>query len=310
MIVSIKNSGDPSVHSVGGKGKSLIRLASADYTVPDGFVLCAEAFFRTLKDNGLHENVRERARHLDMTNFESIGGELRDVIDEMEMPDELRESLTESITRLDTNALAIRSSAISEDSKNASFAGLHESRLNVPKDREVIIRAIRDCWRSLYTNRAIVYRLQKGLSNWDGMAVVVQELVNSEVSGITLTAHPMDEEHILIESTYGFGDLVVGGQVDPDQYRVNPGNKHKPSEVIERTIGSKKRVSTTNTEGVKVQNVDESEESALSDEKIIKIANICKDIEGLFGYPQDIEWCYKSGTFYILQSRPITSDAR
>jgi pyruvate,water dikinase len=306
MIKIITSGGDPSVHSVGGKGKSLIQLASASYAVPDGFILEAQAFFDTLEANGKRENIQERAKHLDMTNFESVGEELRDTVNELEISDELREHLHDALLRLDTDAVAVRSSAISEDSKKASFAGLHESRLNVPADLEVIGDAVRDCWRSLYTNRAIVYRLQKGLSHWDGMAVVVQELIDPDVSGITLTAHPMDDNHMLIESSFGFGDIIVGGEVDPDEFRID----RDTHGVISKSIGSKKQISKSAYRGVTKINNDNSDKATLTSDEVKEIAEACMNIENLFGYPQDIEWCCKEDNFYLLQSRPITGDAR
>jgi pyruvate,water dikinase len=140
------------------------------------------------------------------------------------------------------------------------------------------------------------------------MAVVIQEMIDSEISGITLTAHPMDSSNLMIEASYGYGDLIVGGEVDPDEYRINRGDLA----VLNRTIGSKSKISQGADSGTTVSQAEESQtsEPVLTDGEATQVARKCMNIERLFSYPQDIEWCLVDSNLYILQSRPITGDAQ
>lgn len=306
MLSGISVNQELSVESVGGKGQSLNRLSRADYTVPDGIILESDAFFETLKANDVYDKTSELVEELNMATFDDVGTKLRELIESLEISDQLQEGLDQAVTQITTEAVAVRSSAVSEDSKQASFAGLHDTYLNVPNETEKLFEKVRSCWESLFTDRAIVYREQKGISHWEGMAVIIQELVDPDVSGITFTSHPQEKTDILIEAAQGFGDIIVGGEINPDEYRISS----ESWEFKERHIGSKKRVSQPDQEGVVISTQDQGNTPALSDSEIIDIARQCKDIEQLFEYPQDVEWCYQDGTLHIVQSRPITGDAK
>jgi pyruvate,water dikinase len=308
MIQRISSTESSTPETAGGKGDSLITLSSAGFSVPDGVIVTTDLLTEVLKANDVYKSTQATLEQMDMTNFQDAASTLRETVEGLDVPTELRSQITESVAELGTDAVAVRSSAVAEDSKEASFAGLHESKLNVPTKPDTVMAAVRSCWKSLFTNRAIVYRLQKDIPHEGSMAVVIQEMIDSEISGITLTAHPMDSSNLMIEASYGYGDLIVGGEVDPDEYRINRGDLA----VLNRTIGSKSKISQGADSGTTVSQAEESQtsEPVLTDGEATQVARKCMNIERLFSYPQDIEWCLVDSNLYILQSRPITGDAQ
>jgi len=202
--------------------------------------------------------------------------------------------------------VAVRSSATAEDSLSASWAGELESYLNVTK--ETLLDAVKKCWASLFTPRAIFYRFEKEMHKEHvAVAVIIQKMVQSEISGITFTVHPVTEDRnqIVIEAGYGLGEAIVGGMITPDTYVVN-----KKELIIEdRNISRQKIMIVRGAEGNKEEIVplEKQELPKISDEQIIELSKICIAIENHYGFPCDIEWTLENGSFYIVQSRPITT---
>lgn len=308
MIQRISSTDSSTPEAVGGKGDSLISLSAAGFTVPDGVVVTTDLLTEVLRANDAYERTQATLEGMDMTNFQEAAATLRKTVEGLEISSTYQSEITEAVSELDADAVAVRSSAVAEDSKEASFAGLHDSKLNVPTEPEEILAAVRSCWESLFTDRAMVYRLQKDIPHEGSMAVVIQEMIDSDISGITLTAHPMDNSHLMIEASYGYGDLIVGGEIDPDEYRVNRADL----EILSRTNGSKSKISRGTDSGTTVSEADEAvaDELVLTGSEITEIAETCLEVERLFSYPQDVEWCLVDSTLHIVQSRPITGDAQ
>ena len=202
-------------------------------------------------------------------------------------PEGLAKEILAEFKKLKIKYVAVRSSATTEDSSSAAWAGQLESYLNVTEKN--LIRSIEKCWASLYSPRAIFYRSEKGLSKQKiSVAVVIQKMIQSEISGVCFTVHPVtkDKNQMVIEAGYGLGEAIVGGKITPDAY------------IINKSIGvGNLYLASKNIQG----------KQKLSDKQIIKLAELCQKIEKLFKYPQDIEWSFAKDKFYILQSRPITT---
>jgi pyruvate,water dikinase len=299
--------------TVGGKGASLGELSQAGIDVPPGFVVRTEgfkAFIDHLEKAGPMRARLEGADPDDLTALETICNNLMDRVRSEPVPESLQGAILSAYGQLvGEGAVAIRSSATSEDADDASFAGLQDTFLYVMNGRDALER-IRDCWASLYSVNSVTYRLKRGLPEADvAMAVVVQKMVNSEVSGVMFTRSPItgDKSIMVIEAAFGLGSAVVGGEVTPDRIAVGKitGN------VVERDIAEKAIEHRPKPEGG-VEEVEIEPERrilpALTDERVAALRNVGKRIEKHYGKPQDIEWAIErgSGRLYILQSRGET----
>jgi len=255
----------------GGKAASLGELTRAGINVPPGFVVTTEAY--QLYSNSL-------------------------------LPEDLQQKILSKFDELSTKRVSVRSSAVAEDSSNSSWAGQFESYLNVTKDE--LIQKIYDCWKSVEGARA--YATQQAPENTDTtLAVVVQKMVDSEVSGVTFTKNPVtaSETEVMIEATYGLGELLVQGAVTPDNYLVNKNTLT----IIDKQVPAKKSM-LVYSDGKNTQQpvaADKSASACLDDTQIIELTRLAVKIEDHYGQPQDIEWALEGGQFYILQSRPITA---
>ena len=203
--------------------------------------------------------------------------------------------------------VAVRSSATAEDSSVASWAGELESYLNTTE--KTLLANIKNCWSSLFTPRAIFYRKEKGLiDSAVSVAVVVQKMVESDVSGICFTVHPVTEDNkqIIIEAGFGLGEAIVSGSITPDSYVLD---KRNYSTIDANIAKQERKIIRCLKKGVKWVKVDkrEQEKQKLSDKQIVELAKICAGIEKHYKKPQDIEWALEKGKFYIVQSRPITT---
>ncbi|MHA2196996.1 MAG: PEP/pyruvate-binding domain-containing protein [Promethearchaeota archaeon] len=303
-----------SLEMIGGKGKSLAKMASAGMSVPSGFYLTTSAYKDFVKKNNLQEKIINFAKPEIVgktISFESASKNIQELINGVELSDETVKEIRHAYGELGGQdpAVAVRSSANAEDLPDLSFAGQQDTYLNV-RGEKALITAIRDCWASLWTPRAISYRHQMGIKQEVvAMAVVVQIMVPSDVSGILFTANPVNGERseIIINSSFGLGEAVVGGQVIPDTYVVDRSNLT----VKETMIGSKEqKIIYNGNQGTILQDVSEDErnESSLSEELLKDMTSIALDIEHLFdGVPQDIEWAISGSKLWLLQSRPITN---
>lgn len=299
---------EPKVSELGGKGYSLAVLINHGFNVPKGFVIVSDAFFEYLKQNNLMESTEKLTSEVDENNFQEKSKKIKKLILNGKVPERIALEIKTNLAKLDVQYVSIRSSAVSEDSLKASFAGLHDTFLNIKSEPELVLENIKKCWASLFNERAVVYRIRKNIPHLEGMAVVIQEMIPAEVSGITFTVHPTKEKTLLIEASYGIGDMVVSGKVEPDDLAVGRGTL----EITEKTLGNKTKMSICQSGQVEVTRVEKefAEKQVIPDERIKEIAKICLNIEKLFKYPQDIEWCICKDKLWVLQSRAITGAIR
>jgi phosphoenolpyruvate synthase/pyruvate phosphate dikinase len=288
FIKDFKNLSKYDAAIAGGKGASLGEMTQDGILVPSGFVILSTAFERFLEETDLNVEIDSILHSVDqkeMRTVENASEKIKTLIFGAEMPKSIAEEIQKFFKELNEKYVAIRSSATVEDSASASWAGQLESYLNVTEKN--ILENVKKCWASLYTPSAIFYRFEKGL--WKqkiSVAVVVQKMVDSEISGIAFSVHPVtqDPNQLIIEAGFGLGDKIVSGQITPDAYVVNK-----------------------STWDILDKNIADHNNQKLNDSEIIKLAKLITKIENHFGFPVDIEWAKEKNKFYITQSRPITT---
>lgn len=299
------------VPSAGGKGANLGDMAQAGLPIPPGFVVCASAYREMVESSGLDAKIEEILAGVDYSNsnqLQEVERQIRQLFENVPIASELRQLIVESYHALgDDVPVAVRSSATAEDLAGASFAGQQETFLNIV-GKEELLDAVRRCWSSLYTSRAIFYRHQKGFDTTQvSMAVVVQKMVNSEKSGVTFTVDPVLRNHfeMLIEAVWGLGEGVVSGTLTPDHYKID----RETYEVIFEFISEKRIMFCKDGNcGVVTLDVPSEKVSAhvLTPDELRQLVDLGNKVEEHFGCPQDIEWGIEDGQVYLLQSRPIT----
>jgi phosphohistidine swiveling domain-containing protein len=300
---------EPSIEVAGGKGVNLGRLAAYGFPVPPGFVVGTDAYRAFVADNDLEDAIRQAVDGIvpgDPAGLEAASKAIRERFAAGRLRAELAASLSEAYAALNRPAVAVRSSATAEDLPEQSFAGQHDTVLNVVGE-EALHKAVVTCWSSLWTARAIGYRARQGIAHDDlALAVVIQEMAPSEASGVLFTADPLDgrRTEMVIETTLGLGEALVSGQVEPDRYRVEAAS----GRILEKTVGAK-AVSIRPVEGggTARQMEEALEQQALPDGTIDLLVRLGRQVAELFGEPQDVEWAWDGERFYLLQSRPITS---
>ena len=303
--------------TAGGKGASLGEMTKAKIPVPPGFVIVADAFDYFISGKSSKEVSEvglEIKSELSKVDFESASSidraseKIRDIMADTKTPKELEEEIKKEFKKLKAKYVAVRSSATAEDSSIASWAGELETYLNTTE--KTLLQNVKRCWSSLFTPRAIFYRYEKNMADLKvAVAVVVQEMVESEISGIAFTVHPVtkDKNQLIIEAGYGLGEAVVSGQITPDSYVVDK----RDFSILDVNIAEQKKmlvrkgVSGNNT--WKAVSKAKQEHQKLLGSQIIELAKLCAHIEKHYKKPQDIEWAYAKGKFYITQSRPITT---
>jgi pyruvate,water dikinase len=294
----------------GGKGASLGEMTQAGLKVPPGFVILAEAFDRFLEETDLTQELESQLRKVNYKDVNSVDGassSIRALIASVKMPKDLSLDIIKEFKKLKTPYVAVRSSATAEDSSAASWAGELETYLNTTE--KTLLDNVKKCWSSLFTPRAIFYRHEKKmLKTKVSVAVVIQKMVDSEISGIAFTVHPVtqDRNQMIIEAGYGLGEAIVSGSVTPDSYVLGK----KEMDIIDINIAEQTRkIIKAPGKGIKWVSVLKSEQSKqkLNGKQIIELAKVCVAIEKHYKFPCDIEWAYEKGKFYITQSRPITT---
>lgn len=310
---------------VGGKGANLGEMAAAGFPIPPGFCLTTAAFRRFVaacpQADALYTELDALSAD-DLDAVRDLGARLRAALLGTPIPAELRAAALDAWRQIGENhAYAVRSSATAEDLPGASFAGQQETYLNV-RGADALLDAIRRCWASLFTDRAILYRIQNGFDHRQvALSVVVQQMVFAEKSGVIFTADPVTgHRHTLtINASFGLGEALVGGLVTPDTYHVDK----RTGEIIRREITEKEIAILPLPDGGTQQvtlPLEQRTQPALTDEQIRALAELGKRIEAHYGQPQDIEWAIAPSSspslvnaggdgveIYILQSRPITS---
>ncbi|HEY2332697.1 MAG TPA: rifamycin-inactivating phosphotransferase [Acidimicrobiales bacterium] len=296
---------------VGGKGAHLGELARIEgVRVPAGFCVTTEAFQRVITEASSIDDQLDRLARLDpgvRGTIPTLSAELRRVFEGIAIPDDVSAAITRSLARLgERAAYAVRSSATAEDLPTASFAGQQETYLNVVGPA-AIFEHITRCWASLFTERAVTYRLRNGIDHRAvHMAVVVQQMVFPEASGVLFTADPVTSNRTIacVEASFGLGEALVSGLVNPDRYEVR-------DDVVTTRLVATKRLAVRPLPAGGVEEIaidpERQEQAALTDAQVVQLARLGRRIEAHFGQPQDIEWCLVDDGFQVVQSRPITT---
>jgi phosphohistidine swiveling domain-containing protein len=300
------------LEQVGGKGASLARLAAAGLPVPPGFHITTTAYRSFVTENGLQEQILATvsAAPADQpTSLEEASSKIGRMFAQRSMPAEIAAAIRQAYIALggDDLCVAVRSSATAEDLPELSFAGQQETYLNM-RGEAMVLDAIKRCWASLWTARAIGYRARSGIAHEEvSLAVVVQELVPADAAGILFTANPLtgERDQVMINAAWGLGEAIVGGQVTPDTVAVD-----RASGLITAQQISVKEVMTVRTpEGTSEEPVpvDKRTSAVLTAVQAAQLASIGVRIEELYRQPMDIEWALSHNRFFIVQARPITA---
>lgn len=296
---------------VGGKGVNLGELSRIEgIEVPEGFCVTTKAYKEIIGNNRKFHSLLDQLSLIKVDNRESISeisAQIRKVIEEIAIPQDIENEITCQLKQLgEKNAYAIRSSATMEDLATASFAGQQDTYLNII-GKDAILKNISKCWASLFTERAVIYRLQNGFDHKKVfLSVVIQKMVFPEAAGIMFTADPItiNRKVTSIDASFGLGEALVSGLVNADNYKVRDGR------IIDKKISTKKLAIYALKEGGTVEKeveADRQNRQTLTDEQILELEKTGRRIEACFGSPRDIEWCLYGNKFYIVQSRPITT---
>jgi phosphoenolpyruvate synthase/pyruvate phosphate dikinase len=308
---------DPVAAGMGGKGGSLTQLCAGGFPVPNGFVIGAGGYREWVRHNRLEPRIDALLAvpdlHIPRVAREATAG-LTPAVQAAVQPPELTQEIIEAYRELARRrggrlVTAVRSSALSEDGSVSSSAGLYETYLNI-RDEGAVLDSVSECYRSLWAHRAVQYRAFKKLdSRLEAMAVVVMELIPSEVSGVAFTVNPVtgDRGEIMINASWGLGEAIVSGRVTPDNFIVRKEDRR----IISRDIYTKEIMIVADPDGKSgtvAREVPSGRASAatLDDRDLAELADVCLRIEQYYGCPQDIEWARYDGSLYILQSRPVT----
>ncbi len=297
---------------VGGKGANLGEMSEAGFPVPAGFCLTTAAFNRFIAacpDSTSPYALLDTVIPEDVETVRTVGQRVRQLLLEVPIPREVAAAVLQAWRAAGASAAyAVRSSATAEDLPDASFAGQQDTYLNVRGEAD-LLDAIRRCWVSLFTDRAILYRLQNGFPHRDvQLSVVVQKMVLSEKAGILFTADPLTghRQTLSIDASFGLGEALVGGLVSPDSYRVDKRDRT----ILSRQIAKKQLAILPDKGGGTRQETldpDQQEQTVLTDAQILDLAEMGCQVEAHYSIPQDIEWAIADDQIYLLQARPITS---
>ncbi|MFK7860097.1 MAG: PEP/pyruvate-binding domain-containing protein [Granulosicoccus sp.] len=302
---------------VGGKCASLGDMIRAGVAVPPGFAITTDAYDTMLDQAGLQPQITAQLSGLDtddLTQVDIAADRIRSLIRATAMPDPVRNAITTAYAALGPDmAVAVRSSATAEDLPDASFAGQQDTYLWVV-GLDAVLEKVRDCWASLFTSRAIVYRSQNNIPSDDvKISVAIQKMVNARAAGVTMTLDPAngDRTKIVIDASWGLGETVVSGTVTPDHFRV----EKVLMEVLDRKIADKhlELVPDITAKMAVERKIDAERRTApcLTDAEIIAVAQLAKSLEKLKKTPQDVEWAFDAdapdgANLFALQSRPET----
>ncbi|MEV6140642.1 PEP/pyruvate-binding domain-containing protein [Nocardia sp. NPDC051990] len=320
-IVFFDSGHEPALELLGGKCASLVSMTTAGMPVPPGFAVTTAAFDHFVDGTGLREEIRTKLAEIDPDDVacvERVSGQIRAAIEAREVPEDMRGTVRAAYDQLmsrfaDEVPVAVRSSATAEDLPDASFAGQQDTYLWLT-GYDSVHEHLRRCWASLYTSRAIIYRLRNGISEADlSMAVAVQKMVNARAAGVAMTLDPAngDRSKIVVDASWGVGEMVVSGQVTPDNIlldkvmltvvRQHIGDKHvelvpdpATGSLVERDVAADRRAMR-----------------CLTDDQLLAVAAMAKRAEKHYRCPQDIEWALDADlpdgeNLLLLQSRPET----
>ncbi len=301
------------VGKVGGKGANLGEMTQAGFPVPPGFCVTAQVYFHFLEKANLKRKISQLLKGLDVNKTEDlnqISSQIKEAIVKAEIPEAIKKEIIKAYEKLSKGKdiyVAVRSSATAEDLPEASFAGQQVTFLNI-WGQEDLLKAVQGCWASLFEPRAIFYRQEKGYDHLKvGIAVPVQQMIQSDVSGVMFTVDPVtsDQTKVTIEAGFGLGEAIVSGSITPDRYLVDK----KTFEILEKDIASQSWAIVLESGENKHLSIPKKNQKLqkLSDDKIVELAKIGAKIEAHYGFPQDIEWAFSKGKIYIVQTRPVTT---
>ncbi len=305
------------IPSAGGKGANLGEMVHAQIPVPPGFIVTADAYFKFLEGSKITDEIRQYLGDLDVNDsrkLQEVSNLIKNRISSLSMPADTASKIRSAYRKLGGGLVAVRSSATAEDLPEASFAGQQRTFLNVQGEDEVVT-AVQGCWASLFEARAIFYRQQHGFDHFKvGIAVPVQAMIQSEVSGVLFTVEPLtsDKTKILIEAIYGLGEAIVSGDVTPDQYLLSK----EGFQIVDKKISKQEwqlvrnsKLSPTQLEGTIKVSVPPAKQTLqkLNDNEIVALSKLGTMIENLYQFPQDIEWAKQGRQLFILQTRPVTT---
>ncbi|MGE7692764.1 phosphoenolpyruvate synthase [Lysinibacillus sp. NPDC094177] len=296
---------------VGGKGSNLGELSKIEgIQVPEGFCITTVGYQKAIEQNETFQILLDQLSMLKVEDRDQIGElsrKIRQIFMDVEIPSDVAKAVAHTLSQLgDDHAYAVRSSATAEDLPQASFAGQQDTYLNII-GKESILQHIRKCWASLFTDRAVIYRMQNGFDHSQVyLSVIIQRMVFPQTSGILFTADPItsNRKQLSINASFGLGEALVSGLVSADCYKV------QEDKIVDKMIATKKlAIYCLKGGGTETQQIDADQQKTqtLTDQQILQLARIGRQIEAYFGCPQDIEWCLVDDTFYIVQSRPITT---
>jgi pyruvate,water dikinase len=301
----------------GGKGANLAEMVRAGLPVPQAFVVTTEAYAESLSYSDNRQKIEKMLRGIDVDDHKQLerrASLIRQAIESTRIPKEVENAITKSYQALlsDTSAgmasVAVRSSATTEDLKDASFAGQQSSFMNI-RTREELMGAIRKCWASAFTSRAIFYRAKKGFAQVTPLtAVIVQKQICSEKSGVGFCLHPVsgDRNLVVIESSWGQGEEIVSGRVTPDTFVI----EKESGRLVERKLANKRRMKIIRLDsgGLEEFNVPRAmrERSSLEDRELRKLWSLARKLESHYAYPQDFEWAIEGARVFLLQTRAVT----
>jgi len=310
-VCSLQGKESTSLSDIGGKALNLHEISKIDgINVPEGFCITTKAYkelFSSNQDIDSLINELSKLKPTDLKKISNISLEIRNLIETIKIPDDLMTEISINHARLSDKATyAVRSSATAEDLPTASFAGQQDTYLNI-LGLESIIEHIIKCWASLFTDRAVIYRMQNDFDHKHVyLAVIVQKMISSKASGIMFTADPLSSNRkiISIDASFGLGEALVSGKVTSDNYRV------MENTIVDKNISTKKTEIIPDEDGGTLEKIIDSSmqnSQTLTDNQILELEKIGRKIEKHFLYPQDIEWCLVDDSFSIVQSRPITT---
>ncbi|MFL2640229.1 MAG: phosphoenolpyruvate synthase [Dehalococcoidia bacterium] len=300
----------------GGKGANLGEMTQNGAPVPPGFVITVSTYRKFLTDSNLEDRIKALLTDLDVNDSKSLmtkAGEIQNLIVSAPLSKDVEIKIAEAYKSMGEGLVAVRSSATAEDLPDASFAGQQSTYLNVDGIAQVI-DAVKGCWASLFEARAIFYREEQNFDQLSvGIAVPVQRMVQSEISGVMFTAEPTtsDRGKVLVEAIYGLGEGIVSGEITPDTYMIDKASLSVTNrQHVPQTWMLVRNVDSTNRDDLN-KRVEISDGQAnlnkLDDSQIQSIVKLGLDLEEAYKNPQDIEWAYQGGEFYIIQTRPITT---
>lgn len=311
LVVWFSEVGRTDIPLVGGKGANLGEMTKAGLPVPQGFIVTADAYFAFIKDHKLDQFIEKETKNLDPEDSKKlniIAEQLQKAMKENELPKALQQQIEKAYEEMHEGPVAVRSSATAEDLPDASFAGQQATFLNI-EGKKQLIKAIRECWASLFGARAIYYRTVNKFDHMKvGIAVPVQKMVQSEVSGIMFTVDPVSEDtgKIVIDAGLGLGEAIVSGSVTPDHYVVE---KEKMT-ILSKEVQPQAWMFVRDSGGKNIHKnltEDQKKNPKLSDEQIVALAKIGAQVEKHYGKPQDTEWAFENGSFFMVQARPVTT---